>query len=94
VRHLQDDQVAGRGRLDEAPPGLQAGVAYLDDLIGERDVATDQHIGERRRRRTDLRVRHRPAPPQQHRLRTATCPVPQCGAVCKLCLSHVIGGKM
>jgi hypothetical protein len=74
VRHLQDDQVAGRARLDKAPPGLQAGVAHLDDLIGERDVPPDQHIGEWRRRRTELGVRHGPAPPPQHRPRTATCP--------------------
>jgi hypothetical protein len=45
VRHLQDYQVAGRARLDKAPPGLQAGVAHLDDLVGKRYVRPDEDVG-------------------------------------------------
>ena len=47
MRHrcdAQHHQVAWLGRLCEAPPGLQAGVADLHDLIGEQDVRPNMNF--------------------------------------------------
>ena len=51
----QHHQVTRLGRLREALPCLQAGVADLHDLVGERDVRPNQDIDIMR---VDLRLRH------------------------------------
>ena len=45
VRHSQQDQVAVGNRLPETGSGLQAGVAGLDELVGQRQVGADQKVG-------------------------------------------------
>ena len=55
VRNPQQDQVAVGHRLPEVCPRLQAGVAGLDELVGQGQVGADQEVGVAERQ---LSVRH------------------------------------
>ena len=44
-RHTQNHQIAGLFRPLKAPSCFQAGVSNLDDLLRQRNIGSDQHIG-------------------------------------------------
>jgi hypothetical protein len=55
----QQDEVAGLDRLLKAATGFQAGVADLDELVGEGEIGPNEDVGIVRGR---LGFRHRRSP--------------------------------